>query len=122
MQIWNDVKHRELSAGRTKAHSDSKGWHKAADVFLEDLYIVWRAMEGLDIWPSYYAAKLGYMHGGKISVNAPTRMTVEDALAVVGYVGGVTLDRKMVWSVPVEAPEESAMVEPELEDEPLAAE
>lgn len=72
---------RAVSA-RGFAHS--YGWHKAADVFLEDLYTVWRAIEGLPVWPSYYAAKLGYEHGGKISVNAPRMLTVEEALEIVG--------------------------------------
>lgn len=67
-----------------KGFSNSYGWHKAADVFLEDLYIVWRALEGLPVWPSYYAAKLGYEHGGKIAVNAPKMLTLEEALSIVG--------------------------------------
>lgn len=65
------------------------GWHKAADVLLEDLYIVWRALEGLPVWPSYYAAKLGYVHLGKICVNAPKLLTLDEALALVGDVGPV---------------------------------
>ena len=62
----------------------SYGWHKACDVFLEDLYTVWRALEGLPVWPSYYAAKLGYGHGGKISVNAPRLLTLQEALDLAG--------------------------------------
>ena len=69
----------------------STGWHKAADVLIEDLYIVWRAIEGLPVWPSYYAAKLGYAHGGKIAVNAPVSLTVDEALALVGEVGSYPL-------------------------------
>jgi hypothetical protein len=69
----------------------STGWHKSADVFIEDLYTVWRAIEGLPCWPSYYAAKLGYAHGGKISVNAPKLMTLSEALATVGNPGAVPL-------------------------------
>lgn len=69
----------------------STGWHKSADVFLEDLYTVWRAIEGLPVWPSYYAAKLGFAHGGKISVNAPRILTLAEALEIVGNPGGVPL-------------------------------
>lgn len=70
-------------SARGFAHSG--GWHKAADVFIEDLYTVWRALEGLPVWPSYYAAKLGYEHGGKICVNAPKLLSFEEALEVVGH-------------------------------------
>lgn len=101
LKVWTDAKHRKMSmavAGKIESSgkqcsaagfAHSYGWHKAADVLLEDLYIVWRALEGLPVWPSYYAAKLGYEHGGKISVNAPKMLTVEEALALVGDVGGV---------------------------------
>ncbi len=70
----------------------STGWHKAADEVIEDLYIVWRALEGLPVWPSYHAAKLGYSHGGKICVNAPKILTLEEAKALVGFVGIVNAE------------------------------
>ena len=76
-------------------HAFKKGWHKAADVLLEDLYIVWRTLEGLPVWPSYYAAKLGYEHGGKISVNAPKNLSLAEALQLVGNVGPVP--RATAW-------------------------
>lgn len=109
LKIWDDARHRIEQSERVfergvdrkgewtgkiingqgktvsaRGFAHSYGWHKAADVFLEDLYIVWRAIEGLPVWPSYYAAKLGYEHGGKISVNAPKMLTVDEALAAVG--------------------------------------
>lgn len=100
LDVWNDYKHRmqhsvrvDVEAntidGKKGARSkiDSTGWHKAADVFIEDLYIVWRALEGLPVWPSYQAAKLGYEHGGKICVNAPKMLSVADAIRLVGDVG-----------------------------------
>lgn len=73
-------------AGQTvsaRGFAHSRGWHKAADIFIEDLYVVWRTLEGLEVWPSYYAAKLGYEHLGKISVNAPRKLTLEEALELV---------------------------------------
>lgn len=110
LDVWMGVKHRELSSeryraatneyrdiegnwhkgGRMRAHS--KGWHKAASVFLEDLYTIGRASLGLPVWPSYYAAKLGYEHGGKVltpkpGVNVPKFLTIEEALELVGDVG-----------------------------------
>jgi hypothetical protein len=108
LKIWDDAKHRdlqkegvrekgvkpngdpahvrELADGKVVAwdgHAHSYGWHKAADILIEDMYVVWRALEGLPVWPSFYAAKLGYEHGGKISVNAPKMMTLEEALELV---------------------------------------
>lgn len=102
LDVWANAKHRILSSERVvdgkirtgadvlvsaKGHAHSLGWHKAVDVFLEDFYIVGRALEGLPVWPSYYAAKLGYEHGGRICVNAPKMLALEEALAVVGDVG-----------------------------------
>lgn len=100
LDVWNDYKHRMMHSARVdvaantmdgkkgaKAKIDSTGWHKAADVFVEDLYIVWRALEGHPVWCSYQAAKLGYEHGGKIAVTEPRRMTVAEALTLVGDVG-----------------------------------
>jgi hypothetical protein len=101
LKIWADAKHRKMQMavagkvdnGRGKkcsaaGYAHSYGWHKAADILIEDLYVVWRAIEGLPVWPSYYAAKLGYEHGGKISVNAPKSLTVDEALELVGDVSG----------------------------------
>lgn len=78
-----------------KALIFNRAMWKAAGVFIEDLYVVWRALEGLPVWPSYYAAKLGYAHGGqKIDVAAmgPKLITLADAVALVGEVGGRALD------------------------------
>jgi hypothetical protein len=60
------------------------GRRKAADVFVEDLYTVWRAIEGLPVWPSYYAEKLGFRHGGEKIQAGPKMMSVEEALELVG--------------------------------------
>jgi hypothetical protein len=106
LAIWTDYKHRMAHSERydatknklanfdgagvrpgAKALIHAAGWHKAADVFIEDLYIVWRALEGLPVWPSYHAAKLGYEHGGKIVKAEPRMLSLEEALEVVGDVG-----------------------------------
>ena len=63
------------------------GWHKAADLLLEDLYTVWRTLEGLPVWPSYHAGKLGHVHNGQVRVNEAQMLTIEEALEVVGDVG-----------------------------------
>lgn len=88
---WREAKHGALSAGKPKGFAHKKGMHKAAALFIEDLYTVWRAMEGLPVWPSYHAAKLGYAHGGKVCVNEPKLLTFDEALALVGNVGGAPL-------------------------------
>ncbi len=130
LDIWQNIKHRELSServnvatnkwidntgverGGARAHAHSKGWHKACDVFLEDLYIVWRAIEGLPVWPSYYAAKLGYEHGGRICVNAPKMLSVEEALAIVGDVGGTAASAL----IEVDAPSSGELDDEEAEE------
>lgn len=116
LKVWTDYKHRMEHSERRQFDAKkgyylierigcenpdmvsangfihSTGWHKAVDVLLEDLYMVWRAIEGLPVWPSYYAAYLGYEHGGKIAVNAPKAITVDEALTMIGEVGGYPLD------------------------------
>jgi hypothetical protein len=105
LDVWKGYKHRMSHSERFRPESNellgtdgewhkgarasihSAGWHKAADVFLEDLYIVGRTLAGLPVWPSYYAAKLGYEHLGKICVNEPKLLSLDEALALVGDVG-----------------------------------
>lgn len=85
LDIYNDVKHRYASLDRKGGHS--AGWHTAMRVLLEDLYIVWRSLEGLDVWVSWYAQQRGFIHGGK-RVDAPAEvMDVDEALVMIGHVG-----------------------------------
>lgn len=73
-------------------HAHSAGRWKAMSVLADDLYTVWRALEGLPVWPDWYAAKLGYAHGGdRIDVKAqgPRMLTLDEALALVGHVGRI---------------------------------
>ena len=55
---------RGEDAKGARAYMHSKAWHKMVHLLLEDLYVVWRTIEGLPVWPSYYSAKMGYGHGG----------------------------------------------------------
>ena len=48
-------------------------------------------------WPDWYAAKLGYMHGGKIAVREPKMMTYDEAVAAVGDVGWRALPEPRSW-------------------------
>jgi hypothetical protein len=108
LEVWRGAWHRGQHDERydlaANTWGDRKGakmlilrramW-KAADVLLEDLYVVWRAMEGLPVWPSYYTAKLtaGYEHGGSVAKEiGPRMLTVEEALDLVGDVGGRPAD------------------------------
>lgn len=93
--IWDDYKHRAAHMQpepEKKGKAESKGRWKACDVFIEDLYTVWRALEGLPVWPSYHDGVLrGHKHGGEKCHNVPVDLTVERALEVVGSPGPVPL-------------------------------
>jgi len=100
-KLYRDTKYRLASsplydadkntfAGKPggKKHIDSAGRNKAITLFLDDLYMVWRAAEGLPVWPTFYEAKLKWSHGGdRIVENAPHIMTIDEALAMVGNTG-----------------------------------
>lgn len=90
-QIYVNNKKRALAAGNKKGFADSYGRRKSLDVFVEDFYIISRAIDGLPVWPSYYSAKLGFAHNGKIEIGAPKLLSVEDALNLIGYVGSTVL-------------------------------
>lgn len=91
LKIW-DEKKASLIAMRGPGTPDNKsnGWcddtgrRKATDVFLEDLYIMGRTLQGLPVWPSWYAKAMGYEHGGKIAVLQPKLLTLDEALKIVG--------------------------------------
>lgn len=97
-KVWTDFAFRATNDPRYDAetntfddrkfastHIRKKGMWKAADVLLEDLYILGRAQLGLEIWPSYYAQKLtpGFGHNGVKVDLSPRTMTYEEALALV---------------------------------------
>lgn len=79
----------DTEAGGAKAYIHSKSWHKAVHLLIEDLYIVWRALEGLPVWPSFYAAKMGYGHGGMPTASkygpglGPKLLSLAEALEMV---------------------------------------
>jgi hypothetical protein len=109
LKIWNDAKNRIQHSDRVtdrgldaegkwtgkietggkvvsaRGFADSYGWHKAADRFVEDLYIVWRSVEGLEVWPNYYAGKLARREHvtGKPVFDEPKMLTVDEAIALV---------------------------------------
>jgi hypothetical protein len=101
LDAWRNTKSRELlratsgkieSNGKelsAKGYANSKGWHVAAQLFVYDLYIVWRSVEGLPSWTTWYDWARGYEHGrGPLPrENAPRMLTVEEALQIIGHVG-----------------------------------
>jgi hypothetical protein len=102
LDIWQNTKARDLlkanedgkieSNGKmisVKGYAHSKGWHVAAQLFVYDLYLIWRAVEGLPSWTTWYDWARGYEHGrGPLPrENVPRMLTVEQAIDLIGYVG-----------------------------------
>lgn len=77
----------QIDGHPAQAFAHQTAWHTAMRVFLEDMYVIWRAQLGLPVWPSYHAAQMGYSHGGKICVAEPKLLTLEAAWEIVGHVG-----------------------------------
>jgi hypothetical protein len=104
LDVWRNTKSRALlravdgkveSNGKdvsAKGFASSKGWHAAAQLFIYDLYLVWRALEGLPSWTTWYDWARGYEHGrGPLPrENTPRMLTCAEALEIVGYVGKTT--------------------------------
>lgn len=87
LEVYAAVKARLVAAGKSNGNAHDAGWHTAMRIFLDDLYVVWRALEGQPVWCTYRAEKMGAEHGGQITEILPKVMTVEQALARVGDVG-----------------------------------
>lgn len=75
-------------SGDERRRSKKTGWVKAADLFLYDLYVMWRTLEGLPAWPTYLDGVVrGVAHKtGEPVVNAPRYLTMEEAREIVGDV------------------------------------
>jgi hypothetical protein len=48
---------------KSKLHKHNAALRYCVKMFIKDLYVVWRELEGLQVWPSYEEAKLGLRHG-----------------------------------------------------------
>lgn len=88
LTAWEDYKNtiRTTDPDRVKG-SERRGAWRMANIMLDDLYTVWRALEGLPVWPDWHAERMGYRHGGKIKVDGPKALTVEEAQEIVGDCG-----------------------------------
>jgi hypothetical protein len=66
-KVYDDYKHRlENHPGwidRTKGHRHAAAMRYMIKIFLRDLYIEWRTLEGLPVAPTYQESKLGHVHG-----------------------------------------------------------
>lgn len=60
-RLENHPKH----ADKTKAHRHNMAIRYAVKLFIRDLYVAWRTIEGLQVHPSYQEAKLGHVHGAR---------------------------------------------------------
>lgn len=61
-KIYNDRKHRTTNSSRewTKSHIHNDAMRYMVKMFVKDLWVAWRGIEGLEITPTYQEAKLGY--------------------------------------------------------------
>jgi hypothetical protein len=91
LKRWDDAKHTALTIPNARlgrvmhaGEADAKGRRKATDLFLWDLYVMWRTLEGLPVWPDKYSAMRGFMHGGAGCQNAPQVLTLDEAREMVG--------------------------------------
>lgn len=84
---WYDAKHTRLCRGEPRYKADNAGRKKATDLLLWDLYVMWRTLEGLEVWPDKWAQDRGFFHGGTPVWDRPRHLTLEEARAVVGDVG-----------------------------------
>ncbi len=114
LEVWYNAKRAaQTMQGMKPGKADSKGMRKAVDLFLLDLYTVWRSIEGLDVWPSYYASRRGFEHGGiPLPDQLPRRFSTEAALQMVGDFKTTPLPEKRKWTMaadeaePEDVPEE----------------
>lgn len=71
--IYNGYKHRlETDPARQNDEWNTGRRHRAAirymvKIFLKELYLEWRRIEGLEIYPSYAEAKLGIAHNNNVA-------------------------------------------------------
>lgn len=66
-QIYDDYKQRlenhEKHKEKTKGHREKMCRRYIVKMFLKDLYLEWRKLEGLPVTKSYHEQKLGHKHG-----------------------------------------------------------
>lgn len=84
LDLWQDY----MRAHPERRDARNVGRWRALNIFVGDLYLVWRSLEGLPVRPGYYARMRGFEHGsGAVVVDEPRVVTPEDAIAAVGFCG-----------------------------------
>jgi hypothetical protein len=82
---------------------DAKGRMKATDLFLWDLYLVWRSLEGLDVRHDKESVRRGQTHDGRpVALDERFHLTVEQALEWIGDVGARPATQPMQWKAKIE--------------------
>lgn len=91
LRRWVDAKHSALTLPNARlgrvmkaGEAHDKGRRKATDLFLWDLYVVWRAIEGLPIWADKWAVTRGTMHGGGPAWQGPRDISLDEAMEMIG--------------------------------------
>lgn len=99
LRAWADGRHSALSfdgireinpvaPDKLAGHAMHKGRRKATDLFVWDLYVMGRALAGLPIYAEKHAVERGIRHDGSKPWDGPRSITVDEARAMVGDVGG----------------------------------
>lgn len=93
LRRWEEAKHSALTVlnprlGRVMrdGEADDKGRRKATDLFLWDLYVMWRTLEGLPIRPDKYSAVRGRYHNGQEAKDAQYMLALDEAKEIVGHI------------------------------------
>lgn len=69
LRLTNDPRH----SNKTPAHINRMALRYIVKIFLMNLHIKWREIEGLEVTRPYHEAKLGMTHKGKVSVGGVER-------------------------------------------------
>jgi len=64
-QYKNRLEHHPVHKDKIKGHRHNMALRYMIKMFLKDLYVEWRQIEGLPVEPTYAEAKLGLVHGGE---------------------------------------------------------
>jgi hypothetical protein len=72
-EIYYDYKNRlenhPVHKDKTKLHKHNMAIRYMIKMFLKDLYIAWRKLEGLPVLPDYAEGKLGIIHSSNVQVS-----------------------------------------------------
>lgn len=86
---WEEAKHTALTLPNPRTGevmvkgADDKARRKATDLFLWDLYVMWRTLEGLTVRPDKYSAFRGRYHNGQEAIDAECVISLDEAKAMV---------------------------------------